>query len=149
MGKNKGGGNKKKKQVNKDQDDLRKPIIFKDELQMYAKAIKSFGSCRFEVLCEDGHTRLAHVRGNMRKKVWIRVGNIVLVSIREYQDSRVDIISRYHDHEVATLVQLKELSNEFVNSSNIDLQNDENNISKDKDNQNEIEFDYNIDFNEI
>ena len=33
----------------------------------------------------DGVKRLCHIRGKMRKKVWVNVGDIVLLGLREYQ----------------------------------------------------------------
>ena len=36
----------------------------------------------------DGVTRLGHIRGKMRKKVWVSAGDIVLVGLREYQDDK-------------------------------------------------------------
>ncbi len=37
----------------------------------------------------DGVTRLAHIRGKMRKKVWVSAGDTVLVGTRDYQDGKV------------------------------------------------------------
>ena len=37
----------------------------------------------------DGVKRLCHIRGKMRKKVWVNVGDIVLLGLREYQVRRM------------------------------------------------------------
>ena len=39
--------------------------------------------------------RLAHIRGKMRKKVWVNAGDIVLIGLREYQDAKCDVIHKY------------------------------------------------------
>ena len=42
-------------------------------------------------------------------KVWIRGGDIVLVSLREFQDDVADIIHKYYRGEARSLVALKEI----------------------------------------
>jgi len=39
----------------------------------------------------------------MRKKVWINQGDIILVSLREYQDERCDVILKYTSDEARIL----------------------------------------------
>lgn len=46
------------------------------------------GNGRAECYCYDGVTRLGHIRGKMRKKVWVSAGDIVLVGKRDYQDDK-------------------------------------------------------------
>merc|ERR1711937_215012 len=36
-------------------------------------------------MCFDGVERLCHIRGKLRKKVWIAQSDIVLVGLRDYQ----------------------------------------------------------------
>jgi translation initiation factor 1A len=37
------------------------------------------GNGRLEALCFDGTKRLCHIRGKLRKKIWINQGDIVLI----------------------------------------------------------------------
>ena len=53
------------------------------------------GNGRLEALCFDGEKRLAHIRGKLRKKVWINQGDIILLSLRDYQDEKGDVILKY------------------------------------------------------
>ncbi|KAI9439869.1 hypothetical protein H4582DRAFT_1943561 [Lactarius indigo] len=53
------------------------------------------GNGRLEALCFDGEERLAHIRGKMRKKVWISQGDIILLSLREFRDGKADVIVKY------------------------------------------------------
>ena len=39
--------------------------------KVYGKVIKLLGNCRLYVLCEDGITRLCHIRGKLKKNTWI------------------------------------------------------------------------------
>jgi translation initiation factor 1A len=59
-------------------------------------AIKLLGFDRVLVKCQDGHERLCRIRGKMKRRVWIREGDVVLVSPWDFQsDKRGDIIWRY------------------------------------------------------
>ena len=72
------------------------------------------GNGRLEAMCFDGEKRLAHIRGKMRKKVgvvlservlckfvtsllqvWINQGDIILISLRDFQDDKADVIVKY------------------------------------------------------
>merc|ERR1712203_485363 len=44
-------------------------------------------------MCFDGVKRLCHIRGKLRKKVWINQSDIILVGLRDYQDARVTSFS--------------------------------------------------------
>jgi len=59
-------------------------------------AVKLLGFDRVQVKCQDGHERLCRIRGKMKRRVWIREGDIVLVSPWDFQsDKRGDLIWRY------------------------------------------------------
>ena len=59
-------------------------------------AIKLLGFDRVLVKCQDGHERLCRIRGKMKRRVWIRERDVVLVSPWDFQtDKRGDLIWRY------------------------------------------------------
>ena len=59
-------------------------------------AVRLLGFDRVSVKCQDGHERLCRIRGKMKRRVWIREGDVVLVSPWDFQsDKRGDIIWRY------------------------------------------------------
>jgi len=59
-------------------------------------AIKLLGYDRVLVKCQDGKERLCRIRGKMKRRVWIREGDVVLVSPWDFQtDKRGDLIWRY------------------------------------------------------
>ena len=59
-------------------------------------AVKMLGFDRILVKCQDGHERMCRIRGKIKRRVWIREGDIVLVSPWDFQaDTRGDIIWRY------------------------------------------------------
>jgi len=87
----------------------KKELEFKDDGQEYAQVIKIEGNGRCRVKCGDGITRLAVIRGSMRKKVWIKLGDYVLVGLRDFQDAKCDIIGKYSDEDVRNLRAYGEL----------------------------------------
>ena len=67
-------------------------------------AVKLLGYDRVLVRCQDGHERLCRIRGKMKRRVWIREGDVVLVSPWDFQsDRRGDIIWRYTRGQVEWL----------------------------------------------
>merc|ERR1712178_38918 len=54
-------------------------------------------------MCFDGKERLCNIRGKMRKKVWIGVGDIVLLGLRDFQDEKADVIQKYKPDEARRL----------------------------------------------
>merc|ERR1719150_2682515 len=54
-------------------------------------------------MCFDGVQRLCHIRGKMRKKVWVGQSDIILVSLRDYQDAKADVILKYSSDEARNL----------------------------------------------
>lgn len=67
------------------------------------------GNGRLEALCFDGEKRLAHIRGKLRKKVWVNQGDIILLSLRDYQDEKGDVILKYSADEARSLKAYGEL----------------------------------------
>ena len=67
-------------------------------------AVKFLGFDRIMVKCQDGHERLCRIRGKMKRRAWIRLGDIVLVSPWEFQsDVRGDICWRYKRNQTELL----------------------------------------------
>lgn len=69
----------------------------------YAEVITMLGDRRCECKCTDGKTRTGTICGSMRKRVWVRVGDLVCVSLRGYQDDKCDITYKYTPDEVEIL----------------------------------------------
>ena len=67
-------------------------------------AIKMLGFDRILVKCQDGKERLCRIRGKLKRRVWIRDGDIVLVSPWDFQsDTRGDIFWRYRKNQTEQL----------------------------------------------
>lgn len=61
------------------------------------------GNDRMRVRCADGKERLCRIRGKIKKRMWVRLGDLVLISPWDFQDDRGDIIHRYRKNESAWL----------------------------------------------
>jgi translation initiation factor 1A len=79
--------------------------------QMYARVLKILGNCRVVVYCNDDERRICHIRGAIRKRVWIEAGDIVIVSSREFESSlsaaegleKGDVLSKVDPHHYGKL----------------------------------------------
>jgi translation initiation factor 1A len=90
-----------------------KEFVVRTDEQEYAKIIKPLGNHRMLCQLYDGTEKLGIIRKKLRgKKHFMTVDDVVLVSTREFQDDKVDIINVYTDVEVKKLVQMKELPKE-------------------------------------
>ena len=71
-------------------------MVLPTQSDVLCVATKLLGFDRIMVKCQDGHERLCRIRGKMKRRVWIREGDVVLVSPWDFQtDKRGDLIWRY------------------------------------------------------
>jgi len=112
MSKGKGGKNRRRGKGDSELD--KRELIFKEEGQEYAQVTKMLGNGRVQAQCFDGTTRLCHIRGKLRKKVWINQGDIVLIGLRDFQDAKGDVILKYNADEARNLKTYGELPESAV-----------------------------------
>lgn len=109
MPKNKGKGGKNRKRGKNENEAEKRELLYKEDGQEYGQVIRMLGNGRLESQCIDGKKRLCHIRGKMRKKVWVGQGDIVLVGLRDYQDEKADVIMKYTADEARVLKLYGEL----------------------------------------
>jgi len=109
MPKNKGKGGKNRRRGKNENETEKRELIFKEDGQEYAQVTKMLGNGRLEATCFDGTKRLCHIRGKLRKKVWINQGDIILVGLRDYQDAKADVILKYNADEARNLKSYGEI----------------------------------------
>ncbi|XP_012881912.1 PREDICTED: eukaryotic translation initiation factor 1A, X-chromosomal [Dipodomys ordii] len=102
------GGKNRRRGKNENESEKRE-LVFKEDGQEYAQVIKMLGNGRLEAMCFDGVKRLCHIRGKLRKKVWINTSDIILVGLRDYQDNKADVILKYNADEARSLKAYGEL----------------------------------------
>ena len=71
--------------------------------QMYGTVKNLLGYDRVLVECADGVTRVCRIRGKMKRRVWIKMGDTVLVAPWDFQQERGDIMFRYTQGQVESL----------------------------------------------
>jgi len=59
------------------------------------------GASRTRVKCLDGKTRICRIPGRLKRSLWVREGDIVLVEPWEYGgDEKGDIIFKYRKNQI-------------------------------------------------
>lgn len=130
MPNNKGGKKFKKGKKTRGFND-KKQLIKKDpeESQEYAQVVNPKGNGRFELLCCDGgKVRQGTVCGQMRKRVWINRGDLVLISKWEgmTDDTKCSIIHKYSEDEARRLQKEGDLPPNFkLNLDDFEIAEDE------------------------
>ena len=112
---------KKSNKGSSDQRKIRFPDRRNDEI--FAIVIENFGGDRMLVKCEDGVIRVGIIRGKIRKRMWVRLGDLILVTPWEFETKKKDkrekcmIIWRY------TRTQANWLENRGKLNDNLDPDN--------------------------
>ena len=63
--------------------------------EMFAIADQILGGRRIRAVCADGETRLARIPGKMRRRQWVREGDLIIIQPWDFQDSKADVRMRY------------------------------------------------------
>lgn len=61
------------------------------------------GGSRMSVRCFDGVRRIARIPGRLKKKLWVRENDIVLIEPWEYSTDKCDIVFKYSKNQVEQL----------------------------------------------
>ncbi len=76
--------------------DIQNQMVYPSQNELLGVVTKLLGFDRIMVKCQDGKERLCRIRGKMKRRVWIREGDVVLVSPWDFQsDTRGDVTWRY------------------------------------------------------
>jgi translation initiation factor 1A len=72
-----------------------KELVMPQQGEILGRAIKMTGGDQVIVKCVDGTTRNSRIRGKLKRRMWIREGDVVLVAPWDFDNSKADIIWRY------------------------------------------------------
>jgi len=53
------------------------------------------GASKVRVVCADNKTRLGRIPGKLRRRMWIREGDLLIIVPWEFQDEKCDVVWRY------------------------------------------------------
>ncbi len=77
--------------------------------EMFGVAELMMGANHIRVRSIDGVTRLGRIKGRIKKKAWIREGDVLVIIPWSFQDERCDIIYRYTGPQLEWLKRNKYL----------------------------------------
>ena len=79
-------------------------MMYPNKNDILGIVINNYGQTRMNIKCQDGETRICRVRGKMKKRVWVREGDVVLISPWDFQsDEKGNIIFRYTRNQASLL----------------------------------------------
>ena len=115
-------------------DKLRVPLPNRKVNEMFAIADQILGGRRVRAVCEDGDSRLARIPGKMRRRQWVREGDLIVVQPWDFQDEKANVVMRY------TKTQSLYLSRKGVLPDIVDLFGMSEDISEVTDSNEELEI---------
>ena len=82
---------------------LRVSLPYKPKWEMFAVAETFQGGSRLQVICEDGIRRMGRIPGKLRRRMWVRENDLLIVVPWSFQDSKADVKFRYTPTQTANL----------------------------------------------
>ena len=76
-------------------DKIRVPLPKRKVNEMFAIADQILGGRRVRAVCEDGESRLARIPGKMRRRQWVREGDLIVIQPWDFQDEKANVCMRY------------------------------------------------------
>ena len=100
----KGKGKHGKKDNNQtDVANLRVTLPYKPKGEMFAVAETFQGGSRLQLICEDGERRMGRIPGKLRRRMWVRENDLLIVVPWSFQDSKADVKFRYTPTQTSNL----------------------------------------------
>ncbi len=63
--------------------------------EMFAIAEQILGGRRIRAICADGEERITRIPGKMRRRQWVREGDLIIIQPWDFQPSKADVKMRY------------------------------------------------------
>jgi translation initiation factor 1A len=73
----------------------RLPLPRRNRGEVFGIANQLLGAARIRVMCEDNISRMGRITGKMKKKMWIREGDLLILRPWGFQEGKADILFRY------------------------------------------------------
>ena len=108
---------KRAKNSKNKKDNQKRALEFKDDMQEYAIMSKMLGDRRIMVTLPDKSEKLAIIPGRFRKRCWMKVGDVLLVSYRDFQTKKLDVCHKYDADEARLLESYNEIPPFFLDNS--------------------------------
>lgn len=90
-------GTKKEEEARQKQEEtIRKTYMPKrNQGELFAIVLQLMGGDRIKALCEDGKERSCRIPGKLRKRVWLRQGDLIVVRLWDFDPTQADVVWRY------------------------------------------------------
>lgn len=72
-----------------------KELVLPQDGQLLGRVIKLVGGDNVVVKCTDGQVRVCRISGKIKRRMWIRDNDVVLVAPWDFQSSKADVVWRY------------------------------------------------------
>ncbi|MCH2431561.1 MAG: translation initiation factor eIF-1A [Candidatus Poseidoniia archaeon] len=93
----------KKGQNQGNEENLRVTLPYKPKGEMFAVAETFQGGSRLQLICEDGERRMGRIPGKLRRRMWVRENDLLIVVPWSFQDSKADVKFRYTPTQTSNL----------------------------------------------
>lgn len=96
---------KKEEQARQDQiaEEIRRVKLPRGE-ETFGILMQRMGGSRMTIRCADGKTRMCRIPGKLRRRMWVREGDLVLVKPWEFGgDEKGDLVFKYRPTQVTFL----------------------------------------------
>ena len=104
--KSKGKKGKKGYQAQNNEANLRVTLPYKPKGEMFAVAETFQGGSRLQLICEDGERRMGRIPGKLRRRMWVRENDLLIIVPWSFQDSKADVKFRYTPTQTSNLKRL-------------------------------------------
>lgn len=72
-----------------------KELVMPQQGELLGRVIKLVGGDNIIVKCTDGKVRTCRIRGKIKRRMWIREHDLVLIAPWDFQTDKADIVWRY------------------------------------------------------
>lgn len=122
-------------------DGQKRDLPFAEEGQEYAQVQSMLGNCRVDLLLASGDKALGLIRGKLRGgRCKIQKQMVILVSVRDFEPGKVDVLEKFEAPEVRRLVELGEIPASFLVDGSL-VKEDEDVLFEDSDPEEDIIID--------
>ena len=94
---------KSKKNTPEPTENIRVTLPYKPKGEMFAVAETFQGGSRLQLICEDGKRRMGRIPGKLRRRMWVRENDLLIVVPWSFQDSKADVKFRYTPTQTSNL----------------------------------------------
>ena len=94
---------KNKKNTPEPTENIRVTLPYKPKGEMFAVAETFQGGSRLQLICEDGKRRMGRIPGKLRRRMWARENDLLIVVPWSFQDSKADVKFRYTPTQTSNL----------------------------------------------